>query len=383
MYSLRPRNYLDYYSSFFGGNMLLRKLYVLVIATVFMISCSDDEASFSLLPDSDSFQQTTSSFNNKLDILFVIDDSGSMSPYQTNLSNNFSAFISDFITKGYDFRIAVITSSAWEADFYGGASSQNRARFRSSSGQSILDPDTLNIETAFAQNISAGTSGNGDERPLQSIQVALEHSYNSSYGFPRSDAYLAVIVVTDEDDYSNSTSTCLQPNPSGGCNNNSYSPAWTHPSMIGYQISDYKTYLQNLTNSEADAPRFNVSTIAVLDSACKNAAATHVAAMIGTRMKDMVSQTDGVQGSICDTNFSASLNLIQQQIGELSTQFKLSREPIPSTIRVVVNGSSVPNSTSNGWSYIASSNSVRFYGASVPAEGDAISINFDPATLGN
>ncbi|MCB0348352.1 MAG: VWA domain-containing protein [Bdellovibrionales bacterium] len=362
--------------------MLLRKLYVLVISTVFMISCSDDEASFSLLPDSDTFQQTTGNFNNKLDILFVIDDSGSMAPYQTNLSNNFSAFISDFITKGYDFRIAVITSSAWEAGFYGNATSQNRAKFRSASGNAILDPSTPDIETAFSQNISAGTTGNGDERPFQSIQVALEHSFNSGYGFPRSDAYMAVIVVTDEDDYSNSTTTCLQPNATGGCNNNAYSPAWTHPDMATHQISNYKEYLRQKTGSTAEIPRYNVSTIAVLDSACKNDPSTHAAAMIGTRMMDMASSTDGVQGSICDTNFSASLNLIQQQISELSTQFYLSRVPIVSTIKVKVNGSTVAKNNTNGWDYIESTNSVKFYGSAVPAEGDSISINFDPAELG-
>lgn len=366
---------------FFGGDMLLRRLYVLVISTLFIVSCSDDEASFSILADSDTFQQTNSSFNNKLDILFVIDDSGSMSPYQTNLSNNFSAFISDFITKGYDFRIAVITSSAWEAQFFGGASSQNRARFRSTSGSAILDPSTLNIETAFSQNISAGTTGNGDERPLQSIQVALEHSFNSSYGFPRSDAYLAVIIVTDEDDYSNSTSTCLQPNPSGGCNNNAYNPGWTHPSMSTHQTSNYVSYFDSLTNSTSTIKKYNVSTIAVTDNACKTNPSTHPAAMIGLRVMDIANETEGVIGSICDTNFSASLNLIQQQIGELSTQFYLSRVPIESSIRVAVNGVSVPKSTTNGWSYISSSNSIRFYGNAVPAEGDSISINFDPEGL--
>ncbi len=363
--------------------MLLRKLYVLVISTLFMISCSDDEASFSLLPDSDTFQQTTGSFNNKLDILFVIDDSGSMAPYQTNLSNNFSAFINDFITKGYDFRIAVITSSAWEAGFYAAGSSQNRARFRSASGSAILDPDTPNIANAFAQNISAGTTGNGDERPLQSIQAALEHSFNSGYGFPRSDAYMAVIIVTDEDDYSNQTTTCLQPNASGGCNNNAFNPAWSHPDMASHQISNYKEYLRVKTNSTAEIARYNVSTIAVLDNACKTAPGTHAAAMIGTRVKDMVTQTDGVQGSICDNNFSTSLNLIQQQISELSTQFYLSRIPLVPTIRVTVNGSVISKNSTNGWDYISVSNSVKFYGSAIPAEGDSISINFDPAELGD
>jgi hypothetical protein len=360
--------------------MLLRRLYVLVITTVFLISCSEDKASFSILPDQDLFQQSTSSFNNKLDILFVIDDSGSMSPYQTNLANNFNAFISNFITLGYDFRIAVITTSAWEAQFFGGASSQNRARFRNNSGHSILTPSTPNLTTAFAQNISAGTTGNGDERHTQSIKTALDHSFNASFGFPRSDAYMAVVMVTDEDDYSNSTTTCLQPNPGGGCNNNAYNPGSAHPSMVGHQTDDYIDYLMVKTGSTTN-PRFNVSTIAVTDAACKNDPSTHSAAMIGYRVMELALATEGIIGSICDTNFSASLNQIQQQISELSTQFYLSRTPVPGTIKVKVNGVSIAESTVNGWSYISSSNSVKFHGSAVPAEGDSISIDFDPSEL--
>jgi hypothetical protein len=50
---------------------------------------------------------------------------------------------------------------------------------------------------------------------------------------------------------------------------------------------------------------------------------------------------------------------------------------------VVVNGANVPNSTSNGWSYNASANSIIFYGAAVPAQGAAIQINYVPTTVKN
>ena len=53
-----------------------------------LISCDKGGGSFSLIPDGDSFQQnSSSSVNNKIDILFVVDNSGSMSPAQTNLTN--------------------------------------------------------------------------------------------------------------------------------------------------------------------------------------------------------------------------------------------------------------------------------------------------------
>ena len=58
---------------------------------------------------------------SKIDILFVVDNSGSMAASQTGLTGSFSNFINTFVTKGYDFRIAVTTSEAYKADpFYTG-----------------------------------------------------------------------------------------------------------------------------------------------------------------------------------------------------------------------------------------------------------------------
>ena len=44
------------------------------------------------------------------DILFVIDNSGSMSIWQTALTDNFTSFIGVFAVTGVDYQIAVITT---------------------------------------------------------------------------------------------------------------------------------------------------------------------------------------------------------------------------------------------------------------------------------
>jgi len=48
-----------------------------------------------------------------MDILWVIDNSGSMIEEQKELQENFNSFITSFVGNGYDFRIAVITTDAW------------------------------------------------------------------------------------------------------------------------------------------------------------------------------------------------------------------------------------------------------------------------------
>ena len=62
----------------------------------------------------DSFTQDGDA---EVDILFVVDNSGSMSSNQTNLKNNFGDFMSVFVSTGVDYHIAIITTD--DATFVG------------------------------------------------------------------------------------------------------------------------------------------------------------------------------------------------------------------------------------------------------------------------
>ena len=46
-----------------------------------------------------------------LDILWVIDDSGSMNRFQTNLASNIGQFVNAFTLSGADYHMAVVTTS--------------------------------------------------------------------------------------------------------------------------------------------------------------------------------------------------------------------------------------------------------------------------------
>src|SRR4051812_43560648 len=70
-------------------------------------------AAFNLDSDTASFQQNAEKVNNKIDILWVVDNSGSMDPFQKNLATNFSSFITNFQQKGFDFQMAVTASDAY------------------------------------------------------------------------------------------------------------------------------------------------------------------------------------------------------------------------------------------------------------------------------
>lgn len=333
-----------------------------------LIACEKHASSFSLLPDQTNYVQSGETVSRKIDILWVIDNSGSMKSSQDNLAANFKSFITRLKSLNYDFHMAVTTTDTFMAKW---ANKPQLARVRDGSktaghsGVFVMDQNTPDLEQVFITNITQGTAGYGDERAFSSFREALQSNLNAD--FRRQDAFLAVIIVSDEDDFSAETGSYLYQD---------YDSPLMHP------ITDYVTYLDSLTGNQGTR-NFNVSAIAAYDQACLDKLNAEIPGRIlGRRYAELVDATGGVKGSICD-NFGDSLSVISDTIIELSSTFVLSRVPIEETIRVIVNGVSVPKDESNGWSYNAAENSVTFHGSAVPAQGSNIIIDFDPVTIKN
>lgn len=100
------------------GNAMNAQIFNLIkIATLTFVltsswACGGGGASISVFPSEDSFQQNTNA-DVKIDILFVVDDSGSMAQEQQDVYDNFREFIDLFYNKGFDFRVAVAKTSAY------------------------------------------------------------------------------------------------------------------------------------------------------------------------------------------------------------------------------------------------------------------------------
>ena len=352
--------------------LVYKNLIVAVGLAAMATGCSNGDTSYSLLSSGQSFKQAT--VNTKVDILWVVDNSGSMKPLQDNMTANFNSFISQFVTKGYDFHLSVVGTDAYKAE----AGFQNNpvlAKFRDGAGSShsgifTILPGTPDLLNTFVINASLGMTSSGDERAFSSFKSAMVSPLNS--GFLRSDSFLGVIILSDEDDFSNPT----RPENSfaGGDHN------YAQPGLES--VDSYVNFLDTQTNTTGAFRRYSVSAIAVLDEACR---AQHglsaPSTSIGNRYMELANKTDGILGSVCDASYANSLQEIQQHIMELSTQFYLSAKPVEASIQVSVNGVNVPMDASNGWTYNAAANSIIFHGTSVPASGASVSVNFDPESL--
>ncbi len=160
----------------------------------------------------------------KLDLLFMIDDSPSMSEEQANLARNFPRLIEALkkLPTGFpDLHLGVVSS-----DMGAGAATLAGACGNSLGDRGVLqvrdgcglDPSNGrylisqnggaqnnfegDIADVFACLAKLGTNGCGFEHQLQSVRMALSGFVNDNAGFLRSDAHLAVVYITDEDDCS-------------------------------------------------------------------------------------------------------------------------------------------------------------------------------------
>ncbi|MCC2678004.1 MAG: hypothetical protein K0R29_580 [Pseudobdellovibrio sp.] len=338
-----------------------------IVGSMLMLgSCDKGGGNFSMLSSSAQYEQASTFVPRKLDVLFVVDNSGSMSSSQAALAANFPSFINFFKNKGYDFKIAVTTSDAFYGDQFATTScslcNAEQTRFKSGTNPKIyvIEEDTPDLENVFAANVNVGINGSGDERAFSSFKAALNSSLNT--GFHRPDAYLSIVIVSDEEDFSHDDINM----------NESY----TQPTL--HTIASYKTYLENFTQGTAGED-FSVSTISILDTTCRNSLGS--GRKVGTRYMELADATLGTKNSLC-SNFDAVLNNISNTIAsQIVATFHLSRTPIESSLRVLVDGVLVPQDSTNGWTFDSVANSVSIHGTYAPQSGAVVTINFDPASM--
>lgn len=345
---------------------------IIVSSLIALSSCDKGGSNFSLSSDTSQFQQSATFVPRKLDVLFVVDNSGSMQASQTALAQNFPAFITYFKGKGYDFRMAITTTDAYYGDQFinSGCSKCNvqQTQFRASSDLTggiayrVMDNSTPNLDSVFSANVQVGTKGSGDERAFSSFKAALNSPLNS--GFHRADAYLSVIVISDADDFSHDDINL----------NESYAQATLH------SVNTYVDVLKTFTNG-LPVNDFSFSTIGVLDTACRDQLAGGGENKISTRYMQLSDATGGTKNSLCSP-FNAVLNNISSSIASnTQAQFQLSRAPVVSSIRVIIDGTLIPSDATNGWTYNSVSRVITVHGTFAPSAGAAITINFDPESV--
>lgn len=292
-------------------------------------SCDESETSanqFKIVTD--EFLQLEQS--SKLDILWVIDNSGSMEDEQAALAYNFNNFINEFIRKDIDFNMAITTTDT--GGNYGTRNSLTKrsiAKLRRKS----LDNNKEKFLSDFANLIQVGTSGSGKERGLQAVDDFVQ-KYKSHPRFFREDAYFVTVIVTDEDDQSIATPLDYV---------NSIKSKLHDPTKFKlYSIVNHST----TTNSQWYVPGH-------------------------TRYLETTNLVGGKIADI-DQNFHVTLQNVGASIVRLSNSFALKHIPSDDQIKVFINEIEVQS----GWVYDQDTRTISFQNNYVPQVGSKIQIQY-------
>ncbi len=343
--------------------------------------CSDNVKTRQTLPPGermDIFDQVTV---GKVDILWVIDNSGSTADKQANLARNFHAFF-DYLTQAkVDYHLAVTTTDV-QTDAPCGTPPNtapcSKGQLYAAPGEpTVITPATPDPVAAFQKNVAVGTSGSGNEEGLEGARLAL---LLKPAGFLRSDAYLYLIFVSDDDDHSDP--------------------------------GEPKYFYRFFASEKGKGNEGMVSAGAIVGDVPKGCYEPNGGeARAGTRYVQVVDLMGGQVGSVCSTEFADALEQMGIDAVGLRRKFQLAKTPDVSSIQVTVkypcgtakvdpgceNKSSdcsggatggitcgIPElanapdpqaqNAADGWLYEPSSNSVVFYGKSIPPKGSEIDV---------
>jgi hypothetical protein len=252
-------------------------------------------------------------YDPPVDLLFSVDQSGSMDDDARSLASNFSTFIGQLSNYTTDWQVMVVNND------------------NGCNNSGILTNTTSGYMNTFSNAVQSG-GGMYTESLLTVSSSAVEKtdSGECNSGFMRSDALLHIILVSDE------------PEQSSG--------SWSN-------------YVSQIQAKKGSVSNVKISAIAGdYPGGCGSAQA-------GTGYYEAVQATGGEFLSIC-SNWSAMVQDLADASVQLS-EYELSYTADPSTIVVRVNGTE----NYSDWTYDEGANSVSFF-QNIPEGGDSVRINY-------
>ncbi len=247
-----------------------------------------------------------------LDILFVVDNSGSMTNYQRNMSQRIEGFLRHI--EGLDWQIAVTSTDPlpmsqdanrqevpWgDGQFRHFGDNPNRFILRPSEVSNLAEAERL-----LGQAIEMGSNGDGDERGIRATYRAIERRASSpAHGaFFRETSALAVVLISDEDECSN-----------GSCDSN-HNP----------EKSRIENLLKLVEDTFGKDKLFVFNSLIHQDGRCSQ---PHRAAREGRTYRRLSEATNGLVGLVCATDYGQQLSELGLIVKQMASDIKLVCNPL-------------------------------------------------------
>lgn len=290
----------------------------------------------------------------RVDILFVVDDSGSMGTYQSSLSSNMDLFLNEFGSNTMiDYHIGVISTSA--DGFGSGSGPAACSPTTKAEGCLIGDPTFVDWNTPqgtslIKDRIMVGTGGSATERIFDPVKLALSDPLLSGWnsGFLRPEAYLAVIFITDAEDQSLMNE------------------------------ADFVAFLKNLKGGDENRILSYGALVSIPDpsNGCTQDSGDP------RKLESVINTFKGTFYSLCDPDYGPKLAKIAENLKfRVTNTIYLDQRPKVSTLKVEFGSDVIPNDPIEGWTYVPKINAVVFgrrVDWSQQPDGTQIQVKFEP-----
>lgn len=321
----------------------------LILMGFLQVGCNNSATSFALPGQEQTFGQVIT-YNNKVDILFVIDNSKSMMQHQQRLAARMPDMISALNNLKMDYHVAV-TSTTMTTN--SGAYPMTRKLL---GDPNYLTPANIHL---LADRLIVGESGSDLERGLDALRF-ITSNYAPSFApeFIRKDALFAVIFLGDEDDASSEFG----------------SPT----------TNDFVSYMKTFKPDFKEGGRAWIANfIGTLQNSNCDDLGGHVS--IGANYLRLVNASKGVVESICSADLAQAVSNIKTRIVGQLTKFYLKSQPNKATISVYVGGRVISEDAVNGWTLESETSDtgqgfhfINFHGTAIPKADDGIKVDYLP-----
>ncbi len=295
-------------------------------------------------PITDSFKQGTPGSSMKeqfvqqgkkglVDILVVIDNSGSMSDEQQNLGSKMN------------YLLQAVNDAQWQIGVVTTSPKQNAAG-ADICQITIIKPSDADATTKFANAINAGLSGDGNEQGIRQAVNGLKCNENP---WIRQDSSVAVLIVSDADNCSDGK----------GCGSN----AWASEIYL-------EDYVEKTMGREINKNAAFYGIFSPPGNTCPSAEST---GNIYQRLVNYkIPAGKSRYGRICDADYKSTLTMISNDIALLlKNQFELGSIPDSGSLTLKVDGQAIPAAN-----YKINNKTISFVEGKEPANGKTLTAEY-------
>jgi len=306
----------------------MRFLKKLIMMSFLFVACSPHVPEMRILsaPKNVTEDKVAGNLESKVDILFVIDDSGSMQPHQRNLSDNIKKFADQFTkNKFLDFHIGVISTT--NSEYY------QRCCGRLIGFPTYFEQSTPDLVDQLSYRMMLGINGSGEEMGFDPVYQALSQPNlsNANKGFYREEAYLVIVFITDAEDQSDRMNE-------SDLYKFLIELKKTRDKVLGYGVIIPSDDMMNCPRDDGSTPVSYEKFLGMLVNGGSNIM------------------------NLCTPDFGKKLAEMGSDIVKrMSIVFYLSRRPVPDTIKIMYGTQEIlshPENPKKGWYYDSEINAV-------------------------